>query len=155
MTTDRLSLLQRYADGEDALRAALDGITEVELDARPGPEAWTAREVVHHLADSEMTSAIRLRRLVAEEAPAIDAYDEGAFARRLHYERPVEASLDAAVAARRASAQLLQVLTDEEWDRSGTHPDHGTYSIDLWLQTYTDHAIDHAEQIRQARRAAT
>ena len=72
----------------------------LELDRRPAPGKWTSREIVHHLADSEMTSAIRLRRLLAEDRPVIVGYDQEEFARRLHYDRPIGASLDALKAAR-------------------------------------------------------
>lgn len=78
------------------MEQALEGITDSELDARPESGGWTAREVVHHLADGEMTSAIRVRRLLAEDGPTIAGYDEEEFARRLFYgERPIEASLEA------------------------------------------------------------
>ena len=69
---------------------------DAELDARPADGGWTPREVVHHVADSEMTSAIRLRRLIAEDDPLIVGYDGDEFARRLHYaERPIEPALAA------------------------------------------------------------
>src|SRR5438270_13545620 len=61
--TERRALIDRYAHGHQAVLEALSGATDAELDARPA-EGWSAREVVHHLADSEMTSAIRLRRLL-------------------------------------------------------------------------------------------
>ena len=122
---------------------------------RPAPGAWTAREVVHHLADSEATSYLRLRRVLAEENPLIPAYDEECFARRLHYERPVEASLAVLKAVRTASAELLDTLEPHEWDRSGVHSDSGPYSVETWLGIYADHAHDHADQIRRARASAS
>ena len=82
---------------------ALAGATDEELDARPAPGKWTAREIVHHLADSEMTAAIRLRLLLAVDNPQIVGYDQDEFARRLYYDRPIEASLDAFKAARRTT----------------------------------------------------
>src|SRR5687767_6220590 len=104
---DRADVLRRYVDGTDAVRKAVDGLTDAQLDqpaADDPTNGWTARQIVHHLADSEMTSAIRLRRLLAEDDPVIAAYDENAFARRLHYdERPIGASLDAMAAARATS----------------------------------------------------
>ena len=150
-TEGRAKLVEQYKAGEDAIRAAVAGITDAEMDTRPGPDEWTAREIIHHLADSEMRSAIRLRQLIAEDSPVIQGYDEGHYARALHYERPVGASLDAAVNARRANAELLSHLTAEEWDRSGTHQETGAYSVDDWLRIYASHAHDHAEQIRRAR----
>ena len=65
----RAKLVETYKEGTRVFAEALEGITDGELDARPGPDEWTAREVVHHMADSEMTAAIRLRRLIAEDAP--------------------------------------------------------------------------------------
>ena len=75
-------------------------ITPEELDARPAPGTWSARQIIHHLGDSEMSAAIRLRLLIAEDHPAIKAYDQDDFAARLHYERPHESSLDLFRAAR-------------------------------------------------------
>src|SRR4051794_1880274 len=96
----RRALLARYRDGHRAVTEALANVTPAELDRRP-PNGWSAREVVHHLADSEMTSALRLRRLLAEERPILDAYDEEEYARRLHYrERPLEAALATLAAVR-------------------------------------------------------
>ncbi len=89
----RQALIDQYCEGPGVVTAALAGATEDELNARPGPDEWSAREVVHHLADSEATSYIRLRRLLAEDDPVIYGYDEAEFARRLHYDRPIAASL--------------------------------------------------------------
>ena len=92
----RSALVEQYVAGPEVIRAALAGITDVELDARPADGGWTAREVVHHTADSEMTSAIRLRRLIAEDDPLIVGYDGDEFARRLRYDdRPIEPALAA------------------------------------------------------------
>jgi hypothetical protein len=157
MTTnvDRHNLLQRYGAGGATVRRAVEGLTDEQLDqpARDDPHnGWTARQIVHHLADSEMTSAIRLRRLLVEDDPVIAGYDENAFARHLHYDRrPIGPSLDAMEAARATSRSILDHLTDEaHWHRAGTHTESGRYSVDDWLRTYTDHAHDHADQIRRA-----
>jgi DinB superfamily len=109
---------------------------------------------VHHLADSEMTSAIRLRRLIAEDEPTIVGYDEAEFARRLFYDRPIEASLEALRASRRTTAQILERLSDEQWTRSGTHTESDGYGVETWLEIYANHAHDHADQIRRARSSA-
>jgi hypothetical protein len=150
----RAELIARYKDGYREVAAALDGITDPELDARPAPDKWTAREIVHHLADSEMTSAVRLRLLVAEENAAIRAYDEKEFARRLHYDRPIASSLVAFQAARSATGDLLDRMTEADFARTGTHPEHGSFGVDRWLEIYAEHAHKHADQIRRARQTA-
>jgi DinB superfamily len=147
--TDRL---RRYATGAEDVTDAIDGITRDELDRRPPSGAWTAREIIHHLADSESMAYIRLRRLIAEDDPVIHGYDEPEWARRLHYDRPIEPSLAVLEAVRAGSYQLLSTLTPDEWARTGSHSESGVYSVDAWLAIYADHGHDHADQIRRARR---
>jgi len=148
---ERERAIAEYEDGYRVVTEALVGATDRELDAREAPGEWSPREVVHHLADSEMTSAIRLRRLIAEDDPLLVGYDQEEFARRLYYDRPIEASLAAFKAARETTAQILHLLTDAEWERSGTHSEYGRQDVSVWLDYYRRHAHDHADQIRRAR----
>jgi hypothetical protein len=151
-TIDRRALIDRYAQGHQAVLDALAGITDQELDARPAADQWSPREIVHHLADGEMTSAIRLRRLLVEDAPALPGYDEMAFSRTLHYnDRPIQAALDALSAARRTTLEILERMTEADWARAGTHSEMGPYSVDDWLTIYGTHAHDHAAQINAVR----
>jgi hypothetical protein len=148
---DRDDRIQRYRDGYAAVSGALEGVTDAELDARPGPDEWTAREVVHHLGDSEMRAAMRLRQLLAEDDPVIQGYDEPEYARRLHYDRPVEASLELMRVSRLSTSELLDRMSESDWHRAGTHTEGGAYDAERWLTIYSDHASDHADQIRRAR----
>ncbi len=155
MTADeRAALIAQYRAGCDEVARALDGITPQELDAHPRPGAWSPREIVHHLADSEMTSAIRLRRLIAEDAPAIVGYDQEHYARTLFYDRPIDGSLAAFRAARVTTAEILDRLSEVQWRRAGTHTEQGRYDVEGWLRIYAAHAHGHADQIRRARASA-
>jgi len=89
---EREQLIAQYKDGYRAVAEALLKITNEELDRQPAPRKWSARQIVHHLGDSEMTAAVRFRLLLAEDRPGITGYDQDEFAARLHYERPHEAS---------------------------------------------------------------
>ncbi len=151
---ERQALVARYKAGYQKVADALVGATEAELDAHPAPGKWSARQIVHHLADSEMTSAIRLRLMLAHDRPAIGAYDQDEFARQLHYDRPLATSLAAFRAARESTAELLDRLNDDDWSRPGDHPEHDSYGVEEWLRIYAAHAHDHADQIRRARAAA-
>ena len=101
-----------------------------------------------------MTSAIRLRRLIAEDNPVIVGYDQEQFARVLKYDRPIAASLAAFKAARETTTEILERLTEAEWARIGTHTEDGAYSVTRWLEIYAVHAHGHADQIRRARAAS-
>jgi hypothetical protein len=151
---ERTSLVNRYKDGYRVVAEAVAGATAAELDAQPAPGKWTAREIVHHLADSEMTSAIRLRRLLAEDNPVIQGYDQEEYARKLHYDRPIEGSMQALRFARATTAEIMERMRPEDWRRAGTHSENGAYGVERWLEIYADHAHKHAEQIRRARAAA-
>jgi hypothetical protein len=150
----RKKLLEQYKDGYRVVSEALVGADDEELDAHPAPGKWSAREVVHHLADSEMIAAVRARMLIAVDRSQIVGVDQDEFARRLHYDRPIEASLEAFKAARRTTAELLERLTDADWAREGTHTEYGRYTLERWLEIYAAHAHKHAEQILVARNVA-
>lgn len=144
---DRDPLISQFREGYAAVERAVEGLTDDALD-RPGPDdGWTPRQVVHHLADSEATAYVRLRKLIAEDEAVIQAYDEPEFARRLHYDRPIGSSLAVLRAVRAASLELLESLTPDEWAREGTHAESGPYSVDDWLRIYAAHSHDHANQI--------
>jgi len=150
----RQQLIDQYKDGYRVVTEALAGASDAELDTRPAPGKWTPREIVHHLADSEMTSAIRVRLLVTGPNAAIMGYDQDAFARRLYYDRPIAHSLEAFRAARATTGELLDRLSETDWQQEGTHSEIGRYTMDKWLEIYAMHAHEHARQIRVARQAA-
>jgi hypothetical protein len=147
----RDELIRRYEEGPQRLADAIRDLSVDELDGRPADGGWSPREVVHHTADSELTSAIRLRKLLAEDNARIDGYDEMEFSRRLHYrERPIASSLAAVRAARESSASILACLSDADWERTGVHTESGSYSVTTWLEIYAAHCHDHADQIERA-----
>lgn len=151
---ERTDLINRYKEGFKEVANAIEGITEDELDFRRAPGKWSAREIVHHLADSETNSAIRLRKLLAEERPLIQGYDQDEFAKKFQYsKRPIQPALQAFEGARGTTAQILDMMKEEDWKRMGEHSESGAYSAEIWLGIYASHAHNHADQIRQNRSA--
>jgi hypothetical protein len=150
----REQLVARYKDGYRVVAVALEGISDAEWDAPEAPGEWSPRQIIHHLADSEMTSAIRLRRMVVEDGALIQGYDQEAFAATLFYDRPVDGSLAAFKAARDTTGELLDRLSDAQWAHTGTHSESGAYSVHIWLEIYAEHAHEHADQIHGARAQA-
>ena len=119
---------------------------------RSDSEGWSPRQVIHHMADSEAQSYARLRRLIAEPGTTIQGYDEGKWAENstLGYKsEPIETSLNVIAAVRQSSYELLTRLTETEYSNSGIHTESGKYSIKDWLNSYINHPIDHANQIKK------
>jgi hypothetical protein len=115
---------------------------------------WTARQVIHHIADSEAQSYARLRRIIAEPAGSvIQGYDEAAWAQceLLGYEElPVEHSLAVFRAVRAASLDVLRRLSEQDLERYGEHSESGRYTLAMWLEIYTEHPRAHAAQLLEA-----
>jgi hypothetical protein len=152
--TERNALIELYAAGADEVNDAISGFTPEMLTAKPFAGKWSAAEIVQHLADSEMNSAIRLRKLLAEDFPVIVGYDQDVYAEKLDYnDREIAPALEAFRGARATSLQILRCLTDSDWQREGWHTESGRYSVEKWLEIYAAHAHNHAVQIRCLRDA--
>ncbi len=122
---ERALRIERYASAPGDLDAALGGIPRAAWTYKPGPERWSIHETLIHLADSEASSYIRLRRGLAEPGGAVTAYDEDRWAARLRYH---EQSVDDA-------KELFGLLR--------------RMSLDDWLVVYSDSVAQHAGQIRR------
>ena len=150
--THRRALIAQYREGFARVASALEGFPADKLTARPFPGKWTAAEIVHHLADSEMHSALRLRKLLAEPHPVIQGYDQEMWAVKLRYqERAIEPSLAAFKAARESTAQLFEHMSEDDWRHLGWHTEAGSYHSERWLEIYASHAHGHAEQIQRLK----
>src|SRR5438874_3164290 len=153
-TEERQPLIAQYKDGYSEVANALEGFPTDKLTAHPISGKWSAAKIVHHLADSETTSGLRLRRLLAEDHPLIQGYDQDTYAARLNYnQREIGPSLDAFHGTRASTAQLFDFMSDEDWLREGTHSESGPYSAEDWLKIYAAYAHNHAAQISRLREA--
>jgi hypothetical protein len=151
---ERQQLIHRYAAGYEAVARELESFPAERLGDHPITGKWSAREIVHHLADSETISAQRLRKLLTEDRALIWGYDQEYFARRLRYnERDMAPALDAFRAARATTLQILEGMSEADWNREGFHTESGRYTPETWLTIYAAHAHDHAAQIRRLREA--
>jgi hypothetical protein len=153
---DLSAAVDQYARATRELLDAARQITDDTLD-RHVPGGWSARQVVHHVADSETQSYVRLRRLLAEPPGSlIQGYDEAAWAEcdSLGYrDLPVEHSLRVFEAVRTASLDVLGRLSEDDLDCYGEHSESGRYTLGQWLDIYTRHPRDHAAQLLEALRA--
>lgn len=150
--TERAKLIQAYSRGYDEVMQSLDGFPTEALTSHPLEGKWSAAEIVHHLADSEMASALRLRKLLTEDNAIIYGYDQEAYASQLKYNtRDLAPALDAFRAARATTAQILNGMSEEDWQRQGWHSESGAYSAEKWLSIYADHAHNHASQIARLK----
>ena len=151
-----MSLKEAAAAYEAATQYFLNlarGVTAEVIDVHAENE-WSARQCIHHMADSEAQSYARLRRLVAEpEGSIIQGYDESAWANepKLAYaDGDVTNSIAVYAAVRAASLDLVKRLEESDLEKFGEHTESGKYTIARWLETYTKHPYDHGDQMVRA-----
>lgn len=108
---------------EDTL-TLLNPLTEKQAGFRYGPDKWSIREVLGHVADAERVFAYRAMRIARGDATPLPGFDENAYVPAGRFEERPLASLTAELAAvRRATVALLAGLPDESWGRAGTASD--------------------------------
>jgi len=145
-------ITQYASEYEAATNFFLDAVKKLnpaDLDKLKS-DGWNARQVIHHLADSESQSCARLKRLVAEPGTAIQGYDENKWAQSAtlgYTELPIENSLALFKASRAASLEIIKRLNLEQLSNAGIHTESGAYDLRKWLKTYTNHPKDHTEQL--------
>src|SRR5438105_2232684 len=90
----RSELITTIAELPANLKAAVDGLEDVQLDAEYRPGGWTVRQVVHHLPDSHANAFIRFKlALTEDEPPTIKPYYEDRWANLDDAKLPVDVSL--------------------------------------------------------------
>jgi len=144
------SMIESYREATEQFIEVATQLSDAQLDLRKGQD-WSARQVIHHVADSEAQSYARLRRLIAEPGTQIQGYDEGAWGedKTLGYsELPIQNSLAVFKAVRASSLEILKRIKVEQLENAGVHSESGNYTIKNWLDTYTKHPNEHAAQIK-------
>lgn len=153
---ERRTWMEELGQAPAQLRAAVEGLTEAQLDTQYRDGGWTVRQVVHHLADSHINSYVRFRLALTEETPTIKPYDEKRWAQLSDARSgPPEPSLALLDALHARWVELLRTLSTSDWEREFVHPEHGTRStLSRTLALYAWHGRHHIAQILTVRRAS-
>jgi hypothetical protein len=126
-----------------------------EIVTRPeAPGKWSIREVVQHLADSELVGGFRLRMVLSHDRPAIMGYDQDLWADRLRYsEADVRDAMEQFTVLRRANLRLWERLSPTDLTRVAVHSERGEESIDHMRRLYAAHDLLHLRQLERIRKA--
>jgi hypothetical protein len=141
---------QRYEEATAHFLEIVSQLSDSQLDASSNG-SWSARQIIHHVADSEAQSYARLRRLIAEPGTQIQGYDEAGWGENetLGYkDLPIAQSLDVFRAVRASSLEIIKRVKPDQLNNSGTHSESGEYTLKTWLETYISHPLEHAAQIQ-------
>ena len=125
------------------------------MDFKPVPEKWSARQVLHHLTDSEMVLAYRLRTLLADQNPKLPSFDQNLWAATLAPEREELALMKSCFEANRnLTIRLLKKIPAALWEKKGVHEEAGEMrAYDLVVRN-TTHCLKHLEQLQKLNEAS-
>jgi uncharacterized damage-inducible protein DinB len=151
-TAERTELIATIADLPRALREAVDGLSESQLDTPYREGGWSLRQVVHHVADSHMNALIRFKWALTEIDPMIKAYDERAWAELPDANLPLDVSLRLLDALHERWVALLRALPPLAFSRPYQHPETGAHTLDMALGVYAWHGRHHTAHVTELRR---
>ena len=149
----RAGAILEIASTPGKVRAAVNGLSEAQLDTPYRDGGWTVRQVVHHVPDSHINAYIRWRLALTESEPTIKPYEESAWAKLEDAAHaPVEVSLRLLEPLHERWVHLLHSVKSEQFARTFRHPDHGVRTLDWMLFLYAWHGKHHTAHITELRK---
>jgi hypothetical protein len=131
------------------LRQLIAGKTESDLARKPAPDRWSVREILAHLADSEVVAGWRLRSILASNGTTLQPYDQNRWADVFKYgETPANESLDLFEVSRRANLRLLRTVDPALLENFGMHQERGRESVAHLIRLNAGHDVNHFRQIQ-------
>lgn len=150
---DRSSSIGTIGDTPSAMRAAVKGLTEQQLDTPYRDGGWTVRQVVHHVPDSHMNAFIRFKLALTEDNPVIKTYEEKLWADLSDVrDTPVEVSLALLEALHKRWVILLSGMKESDFSRAFKHPEWGLITLDRTLALYAWHSRHHVAHVMELRK---
>jgi uncharacterized damage-inducible protein DinB len=147
----RREWLEQVAQTPARFRAAVQGLTDEQLDTPYREGGWTVRQLAHHVPDSHMNAYTRFKLGLTEDNPTIKTYEEARWAELADAREPIEVSLTLLEALHTRWDVLLRSLSDEQWSRTIQHPEWGTLRLDSLLGLYAWHGRHHTAHVTGLR----
>lgn len=133
------------------LREAIAGLNDAQLDTPYREGGWTARQVVHHLADSQTNLVFRVKLALTEDCPTVKPYDEAAWARLPDSFLPIDGSLNFLDALNARFVSLLRSMSEVDFQREFIHPQRGRLNLATYAAMYDWHFRHHTAHIAKLR----
>ncbi len=134
------------------LRAAVQGLTDEQLDTPYRPEGWTLRQTVHHIADSHINTLCRFKlALTEDQPPTIRPYYEDRWAELADSRLPVSVSLGIIDGVHARLVEVLRNMPDGDFQKEFVHPETGSWTLEKALALYAWHSKHHTAHITGTR----
>lgn len=152
-TAERAQQIDRIAAVPAALRAAVQGLSDGQLDTPYRDGGWTVRQVVHHVADSHVNAYVRCKLTLTEEFPPVKSYDENAWSTLPDVKLPIEPSLALLEPLHQRLVVALRAAPAAAFARTCLHSEKGKLTLDDLVATYAWHGHHHVAHVTTLRKA--
>jgi uncharacterized damage-inducible protein DinB len=137
----------------EAMRQAVSGLSDAQLDTPYRNGGWTVRQLVHHVADSHEQMVGRMKLALTEDCPMVKTYDEAAWAELKDARTlPIELSLGILDGLHTRAVVVLRSLSEEQWQRCFSHPEWGKIKLEQTLALYAWHSRHHVAHVTELRK---
>lgn len=133
------------------LRALLDGLSPEQIDTRPGPQKWSLREIMAHLADCELVFSWRLRQILGADTPTLVPFDQDRWS-AFYAPYPLAAAQSTFEALRAWNLLLLSGISAEDRARSAHHPERGAVTFQSTVENIAGHDLHHLRLLESTRK---
>lgn len=141
-------VIAEFRDSGDRFVEIAKSISSEKLHKSPQNDEWSPANIIHHMADSEAHFYIRYLRVLTENLPTTEFFDENVYPELLQYEkRDVHASIALIESIRAASISLFNNFSDEDWQRKGTTSEGKEFVLIALIKKGRSHITDHANQL--------
>lgn len=142
--------LEKIGSYSMRLREAVDGLDDEQLEKKYREGSWTVRQLVHHIADSQLNMYQRLKLALTDDNPTVPAFDQEKWAALPDNDLPVESSIRMLEGLNERIVSLGQRLPEEFLDRVFTHEVNGEITVATKLAKLCWHEEHHLAHIQIA-----
>ena len=132
------------------LRETVESLSDGELSKTYRDGSWTVRELVHHIADSQLNMYQRLKLALTDENPAVPNFDQDKWAIQPDTKLPVESSIKLLEGINERIVSLGNSLTEEQLNRTFTHEINGEITVATKVAKLAWHEEHHLKHIKIA-----
>jgi uncharacterized damage-inducible protein DinB len=145
--------VEKFAAGASMPARAINGLSKEQLNSFPVPGTWSIQQIVVHLLDSDLMASSRMKRIIAEDHPRLETYDETAFSQRLGYDKlSAQAAAEVFRLHRMLTADLLRHASPDAFKRTADHPEIGELSLGQLVRIYAHHVDHHMVFVQKKRK---
>ena len=139
--------LKVIANTPAQLKGVVGQLSQEELNRAPAGK-WNVRQVLAHLADTEIVFAFRLRQAIADTSHVIQPFDQDRWATN-YAQVDAEAALEVFTAVRQWNVAFIRSLPVEAISKELSHPERGPMTFGVVVETMGGHDLNHLAQIEQ------